>query len=148
MLDLLRGRSAKGIYKRPSGHTVTEKTFHDNGGALPSHLISISNTDSNGAYLRACKAAGISPHPARFPSGLPEFFIKLLTDPDDLVIDFFAGSNTTGAVAQGLGRRWMSCDLDPSYVAASAFRLMMPDDDPAAVYASVLAGPTVYMRPR
>ena len=120
----------------------------DNGGALPSHLISISNTDSNGHYLRACKAAGIPPHPARFPAGLPEFFIKLLTDPGDLVIDIFAGSNTTGAAAEGLGRQWMSCDLDPDYVAASAFRFMAPDDDPLKVYNSVLSGPTPLIGPR
>ena len=113
--------------ERPSQHFVSWN-FRDNGGALPSHLLTIPNSESNGAYLRACKQAGVSAHPARFPEGLPEFFIKLLTEPGDLVIDFFAGSNTTGAVAERLGRRWMSCELDPDYVAVSAFRFL---DDPA-----------------
>ncbi len=66
---------------RPSQHYVSNN-FRDNGGALPSHLLTIPNSESNGAYLRACKAAGATGHHARFPEGLPEFFIKLLTDPD------------------------------------------------------------------
>src|SRR5215212_4197058 len=83
---------------RPSGHDIGKNFATDNGGAIPSNLLQISNTESNGAYLRACKAAGIKGHPARFPPQLPEFFIKLLTDTGDLVVDIFAGSNTTGSV--------------------------------------------------
>ena len=125
--------------ERPSQHFVSN-TFRDNGGSLPSHLLTIPNTESNGSYLRACKEAGATVHPARFPAGLPEFFIKLLTDPGDLVIDFFAGSNTTGMVAERLGRRWMSCDLELDYVAASAFRFLAPTDDARAVYDAICSG--------
>ena len=53
-----------------------------------------------------------------------EFFIKMLTDPDDLVIDIFAGSNTTGQVAESLGRRWKAFETSREYLAASAFRFM------------------------
>src|SRR3972149_11482946 len=67
---------------------------------------------------------GLEGHPARFPAALPEFFIKFLTDHDDLVLDIFAGSNTTGRVAEQLGRRWMAMELDANYVAASALRFM------------------------
>lgn len=125
--------------ERPSQHFVAN-TFRDNGGSLPSHLLTIPNTESNGAYLRACKEAGATVHPARFPAGLPEFFIKLLTDPGDLVIDFFAGSNTTGMVAERLGRKWGSCDLDRDYVAASAFRFLRATDDPIAVFNAIRSG--------
>ena len=45
----------------------------------------------------------MKPHPARFPAALPDFFIRFLTDEDDLVVDPFAGSNTTGRVAEDLG---------------------------------------------
>jgi site-specific DNA-methyltransferase (cytosine-N4-specific) len=121
---------------RPSGHRI-EDTFRDNGGSLPSHLLTIPNTESNGTYLAACKAVGVGGHPARFPAGLPEFFIKLLTDPGDLVIDFFAGSNTTGMVAERLGRRWASCELDRAYVGASAFRFLRSGDDPAALFRAI-----------
>jgi site-specific DNA-methyltransferase (cytosine-N4-specific) len=116
--------------ERPSGHDIGKGFARDNGGAIPSNLIQISNTESNGSYLRACKAAGIIGHPARFPPQLPEFFIKLLTDPGDLVVDIFAGSNTTGAVAEQLGRRWKSFDLDRSFLAASIFRFL--SGEPAA----------------
>ena len=51
---------------RPSQHYVSNN-FRDNGGALPSHLLTIPNSESNGAYLRACKLAGVPAHPARFP---------------------------------------------------------------------------------
>ena len=45
----------------------------------------------------------------------------MLTDPNDLVIDIFSGSNTTGQVAEAEGRRWLSFEALPEYVAASAF---------------------------
>jgi site-specific DNA-methyltransferase (cytosine-N4-specific) len=61
-------------------------------------------------------------HPARFPSKLPEFFIRMLTDPGDLVVDIFAGSNTTGMVAEAEGRRWLAFELNREYVAASVLR--------------------------
>jgi len=80
----------------------------DNGGALPSNLLQYPNTESNSLHIRLCKARGIEPHPARFPKALPEFFIKLLTQPGDLVLDLFAGSNTTGEAAESLGRRWLA----------------------------------------
>ncbi len=128
--------------KRPSHHDIGDR-FSDNGGALPSHLLTISNTESNSAYLRACKAAGVAAHPARFPAGLPEFFIKLLTDPGDLVVDFFAGSNTTGSVADRLGRHWQTCELDPEYVAGSSFRFLTDEDDARTIYDEIIAGRTV-----
>lgn len=107
---------------RPSGHDIGRAFSADNGGAIPSNLLQISNTESNSSYLRACKAAGVKGHPARFPPQLPEFFIKFLTEPGDLVIDIFAGSNTTGEVAERLGRRWKAYELDRDYLAASSFR--------------------------
>ena len=113
--------------KRPSGHDISSHFGRDNGGAIPSNLLQISNTESNSAYLRMCKAAGVEGHPARFPFKLPEFFIKFLTEPDDQVLDIFAGSNTTGAAAQALGRRWTAFELDRSYVAASVFRFLHPE---------------------
>ncbi|MEI6652197.1 MAG: site-specific DNA-methyltransferase, partial [Chlorobiaceae bacterium] len=59
--------------KRPSGHDISDAFGKDNGGAIPSNLLSIPNTDSNSNYLRICKELGIERHPARFPSELPAF---------------------------------------------------------------------------
>lgn len=112
--------------KRPSGHDISNTFGRDNGGAIPSNLLQISNSESNSQYLRACKALGAKLHPARFPSKLPEFFIRMLTEPGDLVVDIFAGSNTTGSVAEAERRRWLSFELSPEYVACSAFRFLPP----------------------
>jgi len=114
---------------RPSGHDIAALFGQDNGGAIPPNLLQISNTQSNSAYLRRCKALKVKAHPARFPAALPEFFVKFLTDADDLVVDIFAGSNTTGAAAERLGRQWLACDLRRDYLAASAFRFIKERND-------------------
>jgi site-specific DNA-methyltransferase (cytosine-N4-specific) len=110
--------------QRPSGHEIGLAFATDNGGAIPSNLLQIPNSESNGVYLGACKELGIKGHPARFPSKLPEFFIRLLTDPGDLVVDIFAGSNTTGMVAESEGRRWLAFELNRDYVATSVLRFI------------------------
>lgn len=109
---------------RPSGHDISMGFGTDNGGAIPPNLLQIPNTESISHYLQICKQLGIESHPARFPAELPSFFIRFLTDPGDVVVDIFSGSNTTGAVAETLGRRWLSIDLRRDYAALSAVRFM------------------------
>jgi DNA modification methylase len=109
---------------RPSGHDISKGFGKDNGGAIPSNLLQYPNTESNSFYLRTCKGLGLEPHPARFPAALPEFFIKFLTCPGDFVLDIFAGSNTTGAVADNLGRNWLALECNRAYATASAFRFL------------------------
>lgn len=118
---LVRGYRAK---ERPSGHKITNK-FTDQGGSIPSNMIERGNNESNSEYIRLCAERGLKPHPARFPAALPEFFMKLLTDPDDVVLDPFAGSNTTGAVAEALRRRWLAFELEPKYVETSRLRFSL-----------------------
>lgn len=107
---------------RPSGHDISDKFQKDNKGAIPPNLLEIANTESNSAYLRRCKAAGIQPHPARFPRSFAEFFMKFLTDEGDFVLDPFAGSNTTGFVAEMLQRRWISFEINEDYIIGSRYR--------------------------
>jgi site-specific DNA-methyltransferase (cytosine-N4-specific) len=114
--------------KRPSGHDISRRFADSNGGAIPSNLLQIPNTESNSPYLRRCASVGIKGHPARFPEKLPAFFINFLTDPGDLVLDIFAGSNTTGAAAEHAGRNWLAFEKDRAYLAASAFRFLDTDD--------------------
>ena len=114
-----------GIETRPSGHTHSASSWSkDNGGAIPGNILNIPNSESNSLYLRACKAAGVKGHPARFPLAIPDFFIEMLTDKNDLVVDIFGGSGTTGQAAESLGRRWKTFELSQEYVAASAFRFI------------------------
>ena len=110
--------------ERPSGHSIGGAFSKDNGGAIPSNLLQIPNSEAGGLYLDACRRVGIKPHPARFPARLPEFFIRFLTDPNDVVLDIFGGSNTTGMVAEAENRRWLTFEVDAAYVASSTFRFL------------------------
>ncbi len=136
--------------KRPSGHDITDKFgSKNNGGAIPSNLLQIPNSESNGQYTAACKAVDARRHPARFPAKLPQFFIRFLTDPGDLVIDIFAGSNTTGMVAETEERRWLSFDESSEYVAASAFRFVpkgLSDDELKLLYSQIESGGTIDLK--
>jgi DNA modification methylase len=117
------------VKKRPSGHNITEKFKKDHGGSIPSNIIERGNNESNSDYLVECKRREIKIHPARFPAALPEFFIKFLTSEGDLVLDPFAGSNTTGIVAENLGRRWIAIEKEAEYLRASALRFSIDPDD-------------------
>ena len=109
--------------KRPSEHYIGEKSFlKDNKGAIPSNVITESNNHSTSNYLQYCRQHNLTLHPARMPAALAEFFIKFLTDEKGLVLDPFAGSNTTGAAAEILGRKWISIEVDPNYIEGSKGR--------------------------
>jgi hypothetical protein len=71
----------------------------------------------------------VKPHPARFPPQLPAFFISFLTEPSDVVLDPFAGSCTTGEVAENLGRFWIGIDRERDYLEGARYRFELPWDD-------------------
>jgi site-specific DNA-methyltransferase (cytosine-N4-specific) len=108
---------------RPSEHHIGTRSFlTNNKGAIPSNVITLSNTASSDEYLRYCHSNNLQPHPARMPVALPEFFIKFLTTPKNLVLDPFGGSNTTGAAAERLKRRWIAIETDGNYIKGSRGR--------------------------
>jgi site-specific DNA-methyltransferase (cytosine-N4-specific) len=125
---------------RPSGHVIRD-SFDKlaAGGAIPPNVVEgelaevldapvpetmlkFGNNAANDEYAKRSKELGLKMHPARFPAALPEFFIKLLTEPGDTVVDPFAGSNTTGVVAEGLRRRWIAMERVREYLEASKVR--------------------------
>ena len=131
--------------KRPSGHNLSSKFGTDNKGSIPpnliptiNHSININenfdenqipinmitspNASSNDHYLQSCRKNNIQPHPARFPKAIPEFVIKLCTEPDDIVLDPFAGSNMTGSVAEQLNRKWIAIEMHEPYLKGSKYR--------------------------
>ncbi len=122
MKDLLK----KGSYnagKRPSEHNISETAFlRDNGGSIPSNVLTYANTHSSDAYQIFCRENNLQPHPARMPSELAKFFIKFLTEPGDTVLDPFGGSNTTGAAAEELERFWISIETSEDYINGSRGR--------------------------
>lgn len=108
---------------RPSEHDIGETSFlTNNEGAIPSNVITAANTQSGTDYQLYCVENNLDPHPARMPSAIPEFFINFLTDPGDLVLDPFGGSNTTGAVAEKLNRRWIAIEPSAEYIKGSIGR--------------------------
>jgi len=132
--------------KRPSEHNISETGFlKDNGGSiahnffeleqvddnrevrLPHSVLSFSNTSSNDYYLKMCREKDIKPHPARMSGGLVNFFIEFLTDEDDLILDPFSGSNTTGYCAEKLNRNWMSFEVKEDYINQAIIRFSNPN---------------------
>lgn len=130
--------------KRPSEHTISEKSFlSDHGGSIAHNFFeldpledsrevrlpnsfSFANSASNDFYHMQCKERGIELHPARMPVGLPNFFINFLTDENDIVLDPFGGSNTTGFSAALNNRRWIAIDAQDKYVEQSMVRFEDP----------------------
>jgi site-specific DNA-methyltransferase (cytosine-N4-specific) len=109
--------------KRPSQHDVSKGGFlKDNSGSIPHNVLTFPNTSSNDAYLVECRKRKIAPHPARMNPKLAEFFIKFLTDEGDMVLDPFAGSNTTGYIAEKNKRRWLSIDNSKEYAEHAMIR--------------------------
>lgn len=108
--------------RRPSQHTISPHFRRDNGGAIPPNLLEVPNTSSKDEYIRRCRAEGLTVHPARFPLGVPEFFIQFLTKPGQLVVDPFAGSNMTGFAAERQQRSWLSIEINEEYVRGSRLR--------------------------
>jgi DNA modification methylase len=135
-----RGLRAK---VRPSGHVIRESFDKIGaGGAIPSNvteaafedvpeaMLKMGNNAANDIYTQRCNEAGLKIHPARFPALLPKFFIKLLTEPNDIVVDPFAGSLTAGSVAESLDRRWLAGEAVEEYLRAGCFRFQDRQDNP------------------
>lgn len=143
-MQALLKRQSYNAGRRPSEHHISENGFlTDHGGSIMLNLfelepmdderevrlpnaLSIANTQSNDFFLRTCRERGITPHPARMPAELASFFIEFLTDPGDLVLDPFAGSNTTGFTAERLRRRWLSIEIKEEYAQQSQIRFENP----------------------
>jgi site-specific DNA-methyltransferase (cytosine-N4-specific) len=120
--------------KRPSGHDISKAGFLKNhggaiapsvlegNGTLPDSLLKFAGTAVDNGYRAYCERRGLDAHPARMQPTLAAFFIQFLTDKGDLVFDPFAGSNTTGAVAEALGRRWVGVEANERYARGSKGR--------------------------
>ena len=139
--------------RRPSGWQVSDDWAIDHGGAIPPNVLPAAlvesphsspvqgteeqfnmfvetNTTSNDTYRNKCRENGVEAHPAMFPKALPEFFIRMLTEPGDLVVDPFSGSNTTGKTADDMRRRWIAIERNRKYVESSLYRWSDFESDP------------------
>lgn len=118
---------------RPSGHVINGSFANDKGGSIPSNLIQCGNNESNSVYMKNSKRVGNKIHPARFPAEVPKFFIEFLTNPGDSVLDPFAGSNTTGYVAESLKRKWIGVEIRNDYALESKLRFEGSAEDTAVL---------------
>jgi len=109
---------------RPSGHDISEKFGRNNGGAVPPNLLAIAHTESNSRYQEYCRSNDLPIHPARFPSALPEYFVRMVTDPGDVVVDPFGGSCVTGEVCEAMRREWICCESKEEYLRGAMGRFV------------------------
>lgn len=76
-------------------------------GAKPKDVIEIPTT---------CNGMGEkTPHPTQKPEELLRRLVLASSDEGQIVLDPFSGSGTTSVVAEQLGRKWLSCDLNSQY---------------------------------
>lgn len=82
-------------------------------GSNPRTLWFNAEVGHNRAAKSEIKALfpGVTPFSTPKPERLVERIIQIATHPGDIVLDFFAGSGTTAAVAHKMGRRWVTCEL-------------------------------------
>lgn len=122
MLDLLRTQKYNSG-TRPSQHHISPTSFlKRHKGSIPSNVIEYTNTRANDSYQEYCRTHGLTPHPARMPATIADFFIRMLTTSGQYVLDPFGGSNTTGAAAERLGRRWITVEPQVEYLRGSRGR--------------------------
>lgn len=75
-----------------------------------------------------------STHPTEKPLELIKRFVKVSSNPGDLVVDPFMGSGTTAVACKALGRRYLGFELNPDYVKMAEDRLRgtVPESEKAA----------------
>ena len=82
-------------------------------GRPPTTLFGWNEVGNSDAAKKEIKA--LFPDKSPFATPKPERFLEriihIATDPGDVVLDVFAGSGTTAAVAHKMGRRWVTCEL-------------------------------------
>jgi DNA modification methylase len=85
--------------------------------------------ENKGIYLQDLwvnvgRMKGGSDYPTQKPESLLNRIIDIACPPNGLVLDFFCGSGTTGAVSEMLGRKWIMCDLGRFAIHHSRKRLI------------------------
>lgn len=101
-------RKQCGAPKNGSGMTGMNTTNTRNLGlARPSNVINVNNVSNQFSDKQL--------HPATFPEGLVEFFVKSFTNENDIVLDPFGGSGTTGIVCKNHKRQFILMEKQQEY---------------------------------
>ncbi len=90
-------------------------------GRIPRNVMERGHACSDTkAYRRQAHAMGLPKHGAIQPTSIPDFFIRFLTEPGELVVDPFGGTVKTGLAAERLGRRWLVTEWMYEYLRGAA----------------------------
>ena len=99
-----RSKSGSGLEREVANWLDRDMVFPDNVLVFPDNVLKIAPVVNNKKK-----------HSAAFPDALPEWFIKLFTDPGDLVLDPFIGSGTTAVAAIKLKRHYIGIEKQKKY---------------------------------
>lgn len=123
---------------------VTEKGFgrkvslSNAAGRAPENLwlhVETGHTDGAKKEIQAL-FPGLTAFSTPKPERLLERIIHIGSNPGDIILDVFAGSGTTAAVAQKMGRRWVTCELlESTFTTFTRPRLekVVNDEDPGGI---------------
>lgn len=106
------------IVQTKPGTVPAQKRYLDDMPGVPLQDLWL---DINSVQPQAAERLG---YDTQKPESLLERVIKVSSDPDDIVADFFSGSGTTAAVAERLGRRWIASDLSRFAIHTARKRLL------------------------
>jgi len=87
--------------------------------ARPSNVINVNNVSNQ--FTDKAK------HPATFPTGLVDFFVKSFSSESDVILDPFMGSGTTGISCQNLNRGFVGVELDEKYFELEKNRILVKE---------------------
>jgi DNA modification methylase len=116
-LERLKAQGRVRMPETPGAHPRIKHYLHEGKGVQPDNVW----TDIIQINSQAIEDTS---YPTQKPEALLERIIKASSNPGDLVLDIFGGSGTTAAVAEKLGRRWITCDLGRFAIHTTRKRLL------------------------
>ncbi|MBL0709709.1 MAG: site-specific DNA-methyltransferase [Colwellia sp.] len=111
-------------------------------GTIPKNVLTYHNTCTRGRTVSSyAKELGIPAHAAKMPYDLADFLVRFLSREDDLIVDPFGGTFTSGEAAERNSRRWICTDMIWEYARQSFIRFSDTDTfvNPAFVNARFAA---------
>ena len=92
-------------------------------GRIPKNVLRRGHKCSDAdQYRRDARMRGLPVHGAGWPISIPDFLIRFLTAPGELIVDPFGGRVSTGMAAEVLGRRWITAEKVLQYLQGAAPR--------------------------
>lgn len=121
----------KGRYKITYKNGIAYKTYMNEGKPIEDVWLEkeIENLDILEIPIVMKNASEYQNYETQKPEKLLERIIKCSSNKNSIVADFFAGSGTTGAVAEQLGRRWIMSDINPQSLTTVIKRLNLTKED-------------------